>query len=312
MSINVTVGSTPPLVVDLGPANTGVAANLGYRIIAPNGSTFLARQSNPSASIVETLVGSGIYIAQRTFTTPFTGALVWDLTPPGTVFATEDISVVPVTSLPGVIVGGVPVAVTVTDSVTAAPLANVSVQVYLQSDITFSTVIALGFTNSSGQVTVFVPPAMALTLRLMKSGYAQISFYFLSQLSSQPPLSFAFQMVSLLLVPGFPGQVVVFDNLIDDRGQPLVGVPVIARISLKPSFVVSTGQLISPDFVEVVTDSLGFWQIPLLPNDLIKDKDGNVGTTRHEFEIGRLEPRVRKTAKVAITPSAQRFGDLLP
>lgn len=309
MSINATAGSTVPLVLNIGIP--GQAANLGYQVISPIGAVLIARQSNPGAGIVEAIAASGVYITQRMFPTPLTGALVWDLSS-GPPFAAEDISIVPMSSLPGVIVGGVPVSVTITDAVTLLPLSNVSVQVYFQSDTTFSTILALAFTNSSGQATVFVPPGQPLVLRLMKSGYAQIAFNFLSQLSSQPPLSFAFQMVSLLVVPSFPGQVVVFDNLIDDRGQPLVGVPVIARISLKPSFVVSTGQLISPDFVQTVTDSLGFWQLPLLPNDLIKDKDGNVGTTRHEFEIGQLEPRVRKSAKVALTPAAQRFGDLIP
>ena len=307
MSILATAGSTVPLVVDFGTANTGVAANLGYRIVDPFATTILARQSNPGAGIIETVAGSGIYIAQRTFLTTLQGALIWDITPPGTLFAQEDINIVPLTSLPGVVLGGVPVNVTVLDSVALTPLANVSVQVYLQSDTTFLNVIAIGFTNTLGQVSVFVPPNTPIKIRYVKSGYQELVVSFTSQNISQPPTVRVDSLTSILMVPSFPGAVVVFDNLIDDRGQPLSGIPVIARLNLKPGFVTSTGQLISPDFSETVTDSLGFWQLPLIPNPLITPSG-----TKYEIEVGKLEPRIRKTATVATSPSAQRFKDLVP
>lgn len=304
MSINATAGSTVPLVLTTTPPNTGQANNLGYRIIAPNGSTVLARQSNPGAAIVEAVASSGVYIAQRVFTAPLIGAIIWDLTPPGNLFAAEDISIVPLTSLPGVVVGGVPVLVTVTDAVTSLPLANVAVQVYLQSDTTFANPLALVFTSTSGQATVFVPPATPITILYFLAGYNTLAVNFTSQTSSQPPLTRTDSLTSAFAAVE-PGMVIVFDRIVDAHGQPLKDVPVLVKVNTRPVFVIADSDLVVPDFFETKTDAAGFWQIPLVPNAGLTPSG-----TYYEFEMGKLEPRVRKAAFVATSPPTQRFRNL--
>jgi hypothetical protein len=310
VSIFAVAGSSVPLTADLGPANSGLAATpgaIGFTVYAPNGSTVLARQSNPTSvpGIVELAPTSGIYATQRTFTTPFIGSVVWDRAAT-TVFAVDDLSVVALTVVPGVVLGGVPVAVTVLDAVTLLAISGVSVQVYLQSDTTFANPLALAFTDTLGQATVFVPPATPLTIRYFKVGYNAIGVNFTSQTSSQPPTTRVDSLTSAFASLS-PGMVIVFDRIVDDRGQPIKDVPVLVKINTRPVFVTATSDLLTPDFFETKTDASGFWQIPLVPSSGLTPTN-----TYYEFEMGKLEPRVRKAAFVADSPPTQRFKDLAP
>jgi hypothetical protein len=301
-------GSVVALASNLTPSNggqAGVAGEIGYTIFAPDGSILLARQSNPTTApgIVEAVAGSGIYVTERLFTDPFVGVVVWDRAAT-TVYAVEDVDILPLTSIPGVLAGAVPVLFTITDSITSLPIVNAAIQVFLQSDTTSANILALGFTNASGQVTMFVPPGTPLNAVVSKSGYNARTQSFTSFLVAGQ--SFALTLTSAF-VSVVPGAVVVFDQLVDDRGAPLRDVPVIARINNRPVFVTSTGAMMTPDFVETATDVNGFWQIPMIPNALLTPAG-----TKYEFEVGKLEPRVRKTATVATSPAAQLFRDLVP
>lgn len=310
MSILAIAGSSVPLTADLGPGNSGLAGSpgtIGFTVFAPNGSTILARQSNPTSvpGIVELAVGSGIYATQRTFTTPFIGSVVWDRAAT-TVFAVDDISVAPLVTVPGVILGGVPVTVTVLDAVTSLPISGVSVQVYLQSDTTFASPLALAFTSATGQATVFVPPATPITIRYFKVGYNALGVSFISQTTSQPPITRTDSLTSAFASLE-PGMVIVFDRIVDAHGQPLKDVPVLVKVNTRPVFVIADSDLVVPDFFETKTDASGFWQIPLVPSSGLTPTD-----TYYEFEMGKLEPRVRKVAFVAASPPTQRFKNLVP
>lgn len=310
MAIVGVAGSSVALAVNLTPANGGLAGTpgeIGYTIYAPNGSVILARQSNPTAvpGIIETVFGSGVYLTQRTFSSPFIGAIVWDRVAT-TVYAVEDIDIVPLVTVPGVVVGGVPVTVTVLDAVTSLPISGVSVQVYLQSDTTFASPLALAFTSATGQATVFVPPATPLTIRYFKVGYNALGVSFISQTTSQPPLTRTDSLTSAFASLE-PGMVIVFDRIVDAHGQPLKDVPVLVKVNTRPVFVIADSDLVVPDFFETKTDASGFWQIPLVPSSGLTPTD-----TYYEFEMGKLEPRVRKAAFVAASPPTQRFKNLVP
>jgi|GEM_PF-4158712 len=160
------------------------------------------------------------------------------------------------------------VTITVYETATTTPIADVKVTVY---DATDTVVVAVGNTDLNGELGLTLDDG-DYKVRCRKGG--QFSFAASEDLTVSGATSATYYGTSFTPTPpADPSMCTVYEWLVDASGADLADITVRAYLNGEEPFRLASGELVKQNEIEVTTDSNGYFELALIRSAQFEDDE---------------------------------------